>query len=196
MDARLGLFLRQRELVHGEPDVVRRHQPRQEARLLEDITDQGLGRGIAAVNRHFSGGGRLQPAENVQNGGFAASGGTQNAEKFILRDIKTHVLESDEILAAACDKRLSESLYGDCRRCSQLLTGRGCVRSSCSAGRDPLSKLRGRPPVKHMALDLFEYYQLDKEHHERKEESPREHLGHIKKLEPVVKLKADPRVPA
>ena len=56
------------------------------------------------------------------------------------------------------------------------------------------SELRRRPPVENIVFDLLENGQLDEEHHERKEKCPREDLGHVEKLEPVVQLKADPGV--
>jgi hypothetical protein len=54
------------------------------------------------------------------------------------------------------------------------------------------SELRRRSPVENIALDLLENRQLDDQHHDGKEKRPRENLGHVEELEPVVKLKTDP----
>jgi len=65
-------------------------------------------------------------------------------------------------------------------------------RSRDAAGWAHRSELRCRSPVKNMTLDLLENSQLDEEHHKSKEKRPRENLGHVEKLEPVMKLEADP----
>src|SRR5688572_33209374 len=121
------------QLIDGELDVFPRRQPGEEARLLKDIADQELGRAIAAVDRHVAAADGLEPAQDVQNGRFAATGRAEDAEKLVLRYLEAHVLESRQVLAPAGDKRLAEILDRDRRRDVSSLSSTGVLAPGVAA---------------------------------------------------------------
>ena len=73
--------------LHTENDVVEHRAPRQQQVLLQHVADAADGAGgVDALDEHAAAGRLQQSGDDVENGGFAAAGGADQADEAPLRD--------------------------------------------------------------------------------------------------------------
>ncbi len=84
--------------------------------LLEDGVDLPLmGRDVInphAVKKHVARGGRLKTADNAQRRGFAAPGGAEQREEFLIVDIQVDVIQNDVLVKLHHAIRQADELLG------------------------------------------------------------------------------------
>ena len=86
--------------LHAEFDVLPDREPGKQSVLLEDQDAVGARalNGIA-IHQDLAGGWSLQAGNQVQQSGFAAAGGADNAEKFSRANVEIDAVESLQPLA-------------------------------------------------------------------------------------------------